>query len=1031
MSVNNGNPANADTFNTSFMSREVDTSTVGVVNLDNTTDINSGAEIVNVQRYINEIADSDGTAGEGDATRKTYSSTTVIANNDNRKVAIGKLDAELASVNSDISDINTEITNKFDAVTGHNHDGTAGNGGPISAASLTNFNNYFAEYQEFTFDSASGLSTDVTASFSLKSPGGGASVAGVITTAPDNRVEIVGKDDLREIEDSSGRRVFAKLTESAGTWTLTYFVNIGGVDTAHSLSSQNIRYLYREVFTASTRPTITPSVGKYDSLAAVEDIPDASATQAGKVSTTAQTFAGDKNFTGALTKSGVDVVTISGAQVITNKDIDGGVATNTRRITLPKETTANIAALTRKEGTVFYDTTLQSFYGDNGTSVISLAGSTTLDGLSDVVITAPANDEVLTYDSGTWKNLPLPASSGSGDLDTFYTEEFETNLAASLTSGNNATFDNGGVLNGVLSNETVSPIAGTRSIKYTMGAASTNDWFHTGAITLEEKQKGQFVGFILYASYTGAATDIQAILWDDTNNTTLASLFITASTTTRYSLIGFVPTTCNHLKIGFKVSVGNNTKVLIFDDLELSQNPFKLSGGAAPDSTVTVDTNNGFGSTNTKIRRFTNVTTNFGSDIIYADSATLGASFTVTTDGVYNVSYTDGYASATNFYAGITVNSTELTTNVQSLVTISTRKAISFILNGDMQCNSWEGYLTAGSVIRPHTNGVAGTATNLATMTVSKQGRIAAQIISNSAAANSTIRVKTLNGMGSTNTRIWRWTNIVQNTGSAITLAQSATLGDTFTINETGIYSVSLTSIFVANTLIGVTRNSTQLSTNVNAQTDTSVPLFITYVTAGENDNGSWQGILNQGDVIRVHAFGTTVSTSDENQFTISKIGTTQVTGVPYPLRALVYDQKATGTEGGTSSTSYVTRDLNTVSGDPFVTVSANQFTLPAGRYYIDWEAPGYQVDFYKTKLRNITDSTDLKFGSSGMNNPGSGNNQLNIMSHGHHVFSITSTKVFEIQMRCSLATATSGHGKAAGLGDPEIYTQVTITKVG
>ena len=54
MSVSNGQLGDANTFNTSFMSREVDTSTVGKIDLNNA----GSASIVDVQAVINQnIAD--------------------------------------------------------------------------------------------------------------------------------------------------------------------------------------------------------------------------------------------------------------------------------------------------------------------------------------------------------------------------------------------------------------------------------------------------------------------------------------------------------------------------------------------------------------------------------------------------------------------------------------------------------------------------------------------------------------------------------------------------------------------------------------------------------------------------------------------------------------------------------------------------------------------------------------------------------------------------------------------------------------
>lgn len=70
--------------------------------------------------------------------------------------------------------------------------------------------------------------------------------------------------------------------------------------------------------------------------------------------------------------SEVEITTVSASQVITNKDIDGGTASNTRRITLPKASTATLSGLTRKEGTIVYDTTVGEPYYDDGASLVPI-----------------------------------------------------------------------------------------------------------------------------------------------------------------------------------------------------------------------------------------------------------------------------------------------------------------------------------------------------------------------------------------------------------------------------------------------------------------------------------------------------------------------------------------------------------------------------------------------------------------------------------------------------------------------------------
>jgi len=110
VSVSNGQDANQTTFNSAFISRTQDSDTIGKVGLNNTSDVNSGAQIVNTQRLINEVRDATGVAGEGDTSSKTYSSANYVADGDDRKVAIGKLDAGLAAAAADATAALNEST---------------------------------------------------------------------------------------------------------------------------------------------------------------------------------------------------------------------------------------------------------------------------------------------------------------------------------------------------------------------------------------------------------------------------------------------------------------------------------------------------------------------------------------------------------------------------------------------------------------------------------------------------------------------------------------------------------------------------------------------------------------------------------------------------------------------------------------------------------------------------------------------------------------------------------------------------------
>lgn len=114
----------------------------------------------------------------------------------------------------------------------------------------------------------------------------------------------------------------------------------------------------------------------------------------------------------------------------------------------------------------------------------------------------------------------------------------------------------------------------------------------------------------------------------------------------------------------------------------------------------------GWGSTNTTIRRFTNASST-GTDITYADSATLGGSFTINTAGLYSVSYSDLYTAGRS-KAGVSINSAQLTTDI---INITTANRVTAALAGDSGVSALVSVsavvrCAASDVIRAHANGV-------------------------------------------------------------------------------------------------------------------------------------------------------------------------------------------------------------------------------------------------------------------------------------------------------------------------------------
>jgi len=160
--------------------------------------------------------------------------------------------------------------------------------------------------------------------------------------------------------------------------------------------------------------------------------------------------------------SEIEIATISAAQVITNKDIDGATAADTRRITMPKDITANLNGLTRKEGTLLFDSTTKEFQGDNGTvlSAFSTAAIATAnatgtitsfvpviksgvktvssvdypilddDGFHTILVTTGALDRIIT--------LPDVANNTGRILDI---KKVDTGIGEVIIDGDGATID--------------------------------------------------------------------------------------------------------------------------------------------------------------------------------------------------------------------------------------------------------------------------------------------------------------------------------------------------------------------------------------------------------------------------------------------------------------------------------------------------------------------------------------------------------------------------------------------------------------
>jgi hypothetical protein len=144
-----------------------------------------------------------------------------------------------------------------------------------------------------------------------------------------------------------------------------------------------------------------------------------------------------------------------------------------------------------------------------------------------------------------------------------------------------------------------------------------------------------------------------------------------------------------------------------------------------------------------------------------------------------------------------------------------------------------------------------------------------------------------------------------------------------------------------------------------------------------------------------------------------------------------IQDQKAQNTDGGTfTSGSWQQRDINTVVFDTagLASLASNQITLTPGTYAVRIEMPGVQVDGFKVRLQNMTDSTTVPLKSTnGYSSSSATQAWATAVLTGR--FSITTYKTFQIQGQCQTTRPTFGLGLKVNI-DTEVYTVAEFWKI-
>jgi hypothetical protein len=202
--------------------------------------------------------------------------------------------------------------------------------------------------------------------------------------------------------------------------------------------------------------------------------------------------------------------------------------------------------------------------------------------------------------------------------------------------------------------------------------------------------------------------------------------------------------------------------------------------------------------------------------------------------------------------------------------------------------------------------------------------------------------------------------------------------------------------------------------------------------------------LTTKGDVYAATAASTPARLAVGADDTVLTADSAEATGLKWAAPAgaartyaIFQDAKAVNTAGGTfTSGAWRTRDLQTtqINNITSCSLASNQITLPAGTYYVWATIRSRQVQRNYSRLYNTTNSATLIAGSLSYSGDISiqVEEPINVITG---VFTITGTKVIELQHFCSATKNGDGYGSSDGGvldgAQANIYSQITIEKIG
>lgn len=241
------------------------------------------------------------------------------------------------------------------------------------------------------------------------------------------------------------------------------------------------------------------------------------------------------------------LVDLTTSQVLTAKDYDGGTASDTSRITVPKAAFSTLTGLTRKQGTIVYDTDSNSLFSDDGSALNAIGTGSGSGGINYITNNA--------------------AESGTTGWITY------DDAAAAPVDGT------GGTVSTTWARSTSSPLRGAGSFLLTKDAANRQGEGASYAFTLHAADKSKVMKISFDVDATDANyvdDDILIYVYDVANSTvispafqkikraayTFETTFVTTSSTSYRFIIHYATTNASAVAVKFdNFLVGPQTSV--------------------------------------------------------------------------------------------------------------------------------------------------------------------------------------------------------------------------------------------------------------------------------------------------------------------------------------------------------------------------------------------------------------------------------------------------------------------------------------